>query len=160
MSFLARIKSAPRTVPAMIVPAKRGLTGLVVDKGIRYGGAFGLGVAKGYYRERFHIGGKPADAVIGGIGLGLGAILEIWSGGNSKFAGYLNAAGDTALQSYLNSMGTAFGTKKAGRKVYISAPGVNPQLPPGLQQTDVLGAQDGLGAYLSEQDILRHSSQK
>jgi hypothetical protein len=161
-NFMVKIKGATRSVPQMA--HQRGLVGLATDKAIRLGGAFGIGYGKGYYRERFMIAGKPADAVVGGAAMLVGAALEILAGGNSKYAPYLNAVGDTALGSYLNSIGASMGTKKSGRQVYISAPGMKPAaLPAGLtavQGDEVLGAQDGLGAYLSAEDIMKHSAQR
>lgn len=155
-NFLTKMKSIPNAVVrAGTACQKSSLSGLAIDKSIRLGGAYGLGVAKGYYREKFEVRGYPADAVIGFGALGLNIASQLFMGG--KGGAVLNAASDTALQSYLNSIGTAYGHKKAGRQLYVLQPGakVPTALPPGMT---VAGASDAMGGqFLSPAEVSRFS---
>lgn len=152
-NFLSKMKQIPTALEQ--VAHQRTLGGLVVDKGIRLGGAYGLGVAKGYYREKFAIHGYPADAVAGYATLGLAVASELFFKGRG--APQLNAASDTLLGSYLNSIGTAYGHQKAGRTLYVLQPGAKAPtaLPPGMT---VAGASDSMGGqFLSPEEVSRFS---
>lgn len=152
---LAKFKNA---VPQALVPRSApSYMNMAVDKIERYGAAAGFGYIKGRYRERATFKGQPLELVAGGGALGLAIIDALFLKG--KFAPHLNRVADAGLSAYINTRMTALGMKHAGRKIFISQPGANPQLPAGLQQVDVLGELDAMGgAYLSDAEANRFSN--
>jgi hypothetical protein len=154
-NFLSKMKSA---VPH-ISERKSSFMSLVVDKGERYGASLGFGFVKGYYREKAAFKGVPVDALVGGLALVGAVVAETMSSGRSNLAPHLNALGDAGLQSYLNSIGASLGAKKSGRKVYVLDAGAKAPaaLPPGMT---AVGASDGLGAWLSPEEVSNYSAQR
>ncbi len=155
-NFLQKMKSAA----PHIAERRPSYMNLAVDKGERYLSSFGFGFIKGYYRERAAFKGIPVDALVGGAALVAAVGVELFSNGRSSLAPHLNAISDSGIQSYLNSIGASMGAKKSGRKVYVldagaKAPG---QLPAGLHE--VLGASDGVGAFLSPEEVSNYSARR
>ena len=159
-SFLTRAKYATNNM----TPVRTGYgidghgpLGFVVDKGERYGAAFGFGALKGYYREKFVKRGVGLDLWIGGALTLLSAALSMLSGGRSSIAPHIERIGDAGVSSYLNSMGAAWGTRKSGREVYVlSAGSPRPaQLPAGMSKS-VIGEIPPIpsgAAYLTPDEI-------
>lgn len=163
MSFLARVKYLPGQVmrgPLLPSPMGRagmdgnGVFGFAVDKGERIGAAFLYGAAKGYYRDSFVWKGYGLDLWTGAAATLASAFLTAYTGGRSRLAPHLNRIGDAGVMSYFNSMGAAWGGKKAGRQVVVSQaalPGQTPVL--GVIQPGVDGA-----AFLSPEEFAQYSN--
>lgn len=162
MNFLQKIKTAPY----FMLPNRagygvtgHGALGFAVDKAERYAAAYGFGVAKGYYREKMLWRGLGADLWLGaGFTLGSAVLLAL-SNGTSTIAPHLDRLGDAGIMSYLNSMGAAWGNKKAGRTVQVLQGGrALPSLP---TSSGVIGAipQAMGGSYLTAEE-LAHFSEK
>ncbi len=156
MNFLNKMKNA---VPH-VADRRPSYMNFAIDKAERYGASLGFGFVKGYYREKAAWKGVPVDALVGGAALVGAVVAEVMSNGRSGLAPHLNAISDAGIQSYLNSIGASLGAKKSGRKVYVldagaQAPG---QLPPGLHE--VLGASDGVGAFLSPDEVANYSARR
>lgn len=125
MSFLSKLKSGHLSSPRGGSSPHRGVTavGFAVDKGERYGAALAYGFLKGYYHEQFTFKGYGYD-LLSGAALVLGsAFLNIRSHGSSKVACHLERIGDAGISSYLNSIGTSWGSTKAGRLTQVSEAG-------------------------------------
>ena len=151
MNFFGKIATIPRHLPVGTA-TKRGLMGFTVDKGERYGAAFGFGAAKGYYGPRFVWRGQGID-LWAGAGLTLASvILNAFSGGRSNLADHAERIGDAGVMSALGSLGASWGLRKAGSTVSL--------LPAGRKA--VLGyipAAMG-GAYLSAEDIAKFAQRR
>jgi hypothetical protein len=159
MAVLAKLK---RMNPLKNLPhgtARSGFKGLLIDKGTRYGAAFGFGAAKGYYGERFLWKGHGADLWIGVGALLVGAGMESFSGGRSRLAPTLERIGDAGVMSALGSIGAAWGMDQAGRSVHVSTPGKNAL---SAAKSTVLGhiPQAMGGAYLSPDEIQRFAARR
>lgn len=154
MSLLAKIKGGLSKVDD-----GRGLTGMLVEKGERYGSSFAFGFIKGYYREKAMIKGMPVD-LLAGAGMTLAAcVLEAYSGGRSKIAPHLHAIGDAGMMSYINSVGVSMGTKQSGRKIYLLEKGA--AAPAGIKEAEhILGELPPAvgGPFLSADEIAKFAS--
>ena len=166
MSFLDRVKSAPSNMlPTRIGYGVNGhgIAGFAVDKAERYAAAAAFGAAKGYWREKTVWAGVGADLWIGAAATLASAGLQAFTYGRSNVAPHLERIGDAGVMSYINSMATAWGTKKAGRVVQVIQGGKNlPGLP---VHSGVIGAGESVGAippavhgaYLSAEEIANYS---
>ncbi len=163
-SILARLKHVGN-YPWLVRRDYSGLSGagplgFVVDKGERYAGALAFGAAKGYYRERFVWKGYGGDLWLG-ASLTLGsALLQIFSGGRSQIAPHAERLGDAGVMSYLNSIGAAWGNKKAGRIVQVLEGGRPSPALSSAAAAPVLGAIPPAmgGAVLTADEIARYSA--
>jgi hypothetical protein len=170
MSVFEKIKSVPYNLPHGTAPVNRfdrsheagtvrkSLTGVLVDKGERYGAAWAFGALKGYYADRFMYRGMGYDFWAGIAGLATATLLQTVAGGNSKVALHLERLGDAGLSSYLNSMGAHWGMTKAGRDAKLLPPSGGKK-PPAIRG-DILGMIPPAmgGSYLNADDIARYSS--
>lgn len=160
MSFISKMKSLPAHLPHGT--AKRGLMGVAVDKGERYGAAFGYGALKGYLGERFIYKGHGID-LLSGVGLTVAsALLNAFSNGRSELADHAERIGDAGIMSALNSLGASYGSNKAGRVVQVLNPGKNASGKlPGAKQT-MLGyiAPAMGGAYLTADQIANFAAKR
>jgi len=149
---LVKFGSKVKNSIAHVAETKPGVGHFVIDKGERYLSAGAFGYIKGRYREKATVKGQPIDLVVGGGALGLALIDEMFFGGH--FAPHLNRISDSGLSSYINSRATYLGNKAAGRKLYVSEAGANPQIPAGIKQVDVLGDMDAMGGvFLSDAQV-------
>jgi hypothetical protein len=155
-NFLAKVKSG---IPH--IADRKGISGYLVDKGERYAAAAGFGYIKGAYREQAAYRGVPVDLLAGAGATLLSIVLEAVSGGRSSLSPHLNAVGDAGVMSYLGSMGAAYGAKASGRTIYVLDKGAKKPaaLPAGLSAVGLEQA-TGLGAYLTPEQILKHSAQR
>lgn len=155
MSVMAKLKSVPQHLPHGTAP--RGIVGVVVDKGERFGAALAFGFVKGKYRSQAVWKGYGADLWIG-VGATLAAVgFNAFSGGRSGVASHLERIGDAGISSYLNSIGAALGNRQAGRTIMVVEAGKqNPALAArtGVQGT-VLGEipRSVGGVYLDKKEI-------
>lgn len=161
-NILKRVLSTVAKVAAAGSPAQRGVKGFLVGRGERYAGAALFGLGKGYYRERFAVGGQPLDLVIGlGATVAAGA-LEIWSHGKSNLGPHvLGLAGDPGMMSWIGTKFMAWGSRLADRHVYVSDPGVKidpTKLPAGLRETIGGALPSGKGAVLTTDEIRSYVS--
>ena len=159
-SFLARViptKQTLRSIPQnALVPRYgdgwhqgHGLRGFAVDKVERWGGAYGFGVLKGHYKDRFFWRDQPIDKVVG-VGASIVAVLlNANSYGTSTWAAHLERLGDVAMASWLNTIGVAHGAGGWGAKF----------LPPIRVGEDVLGYIPPAkgGAFLSAAEVAEYS---
>jgi len=149
MSIVRKIMKVPHELPHGT--ARSGFLGTLIDKGERYGAAFGFGAAKGYYGERFIWRGHGADLWLGGAALGGALLLDMFGGAKAaKLATHLERIGDAGLMSAIGSLGAHFGLEKAGHQVAV--------LPSGAKkpaQIHGIGAVPGAkaGPFLSPQEI-------
>ena len=173
MSALVWIKNTGRrTIAATttnLLPRRAGLginghgiMGFAVDKTERAGVSLGLGALKGYYRERYFIRGISADAWIGGVATALSGLLCAYTGGSSALAPHVERLGDAALGAYLNTVGVAWGTQRAGRTVKTFQGGRElPRLstPSGVIGEEAIGEipRARPGAYLSDDEFAHYS---
>lgn len=156
-NFLAKVKNG---IPH--IADRKGVTGYVTDKVERYAAAAGFGYIKGAYREQAAYRGVPVD-LLAGAAATLGAVvLEAIGSGRSSLAPHLNAVGDAGIMSYLGSMGAAYGAKSSGRTIYVLDKGAKKPsaLPAGLSAVGAIPQADGLGAYLTPEQILKYSGQR
>jgi hypothetical protein len=156
-NFLAKLKSG---IPH--VAERKGISGYAVDKVERYAAAAGFGYIKGAYREQAAYRGVPVD-LLAGAAATLGAVVaEALSGGRSSLSPHLNAIGDAGIMSYLGSMGAAYGAKASGRTVYVLDKGAKKPsaLPAGIHAVGALPQADGMGAYLTPEQIMKYSAQR
>ncbi len=169
MSFLRRMTNGLSTVKDGVVDGPllpfalstsgvsgRGPLGFVVEKGERYGTSLALGMAKGYYGERFTFKGHGYDLWGGAALTVLSTMLTIFSRGRSEAGLHLGRVGDAGMQSWLNSMGAAYGMQHAGRSVAVLAPG--------NAQPKIAGDSIGMippvtaGAWLDKNDFAKYAS--
>ena len=122
-NFMSKLKNIPHNLPHGTAKGK--IAGVLVDKGERFGAAFGFGALKGYYGEKFLYKGHGLDAWIGGGALLLSAAAQAFSGGRSELAPHLERIGDAGVMSALGSLGAAWGMDHAGRSVAVLTPGKN-----------------------------------
>ena len=139
-----------------------GIGGFVFDKAERhvvFSG--GLGLIKGYFRERYIWKGMSGDFWIGGAATALSAFLLAWTGGRSTLAPHLERLGDAGLGAYMNTMATGYGTKLAKRTVKVLQGGR--ELPGIPSFSGVIGESVGeippaqRGASLSDDEFARFS---
>lgn len=156
-SIMKRIKSIPEHLPIGTAHG-HSLKSAIVDKGERYGAAFGFGLAKGYYGNQFIWKGHGADLWLGVGSLGVATVLSMFGGKKAgQLAEHLERVGDAGVMSAINSLGAAYGLQKAGHSVVrtgtpkAAAPAVH-----GLYG-DVIGSIPGAkaGPYLSNADLTR-----
>lgn len=169
MNFLDRVKQAPSNMLPMRIGYGvdgHGVMGFAVDKGERYAAAWAFGAAKGYWREKAVWKGAGMDLWLGGALTLVSAGLQVFSYGRSRVAPHLERLGDAGIMSYLNSVGAAWGNKKAGRIVQVIEGGRTlPSLP---VHSGVIGEQDAIGAippamggsYLTAEEIAAYSEQR
>lgn len=158
MNILAKLKAVPQNLPHGT--ARRGLIGVAVDKGERYGAAFAFGAAKGYYGEKFIWKGHGLDLWTG-LGLqvlGIGA--NVLSGGRSALAPHLERVGDAGIMSAIDSLATNWGKEKAGRVVAVISPGKNASRLPGKQAVVGAIAPAQAGPYLSAEELARYANRR
>lgn len=162
--FLARVKFLTKqSVAPYYVPgtSEHGLgtgSGLVgaarfaFTKAERYGASFAFGAAKGYYGSAFKKRGCGLDLWIGGGLTLLSAILQIFTGGQSRLAPHLERFGDAGVQSYVNSWATGWGIGRSGRPILMA---------PQIKGDDVLGEIPPIGkgaSFLTAEEFARASS--
>lgn len=151
MSVLSRLKRAHHHLPrgGAYHHMKHGpLAAFAIDKGTRYGGAFLVGAAKGYYGDRFIWKGHGLDMWGGGAALGLSIASRMF--GYHHAAEHLERVADVGVMSALGSLGAHWGLGKAGKVAHT--------LPAGSIRGTLVGAIAPAvgGKYLSPDDIVNY----
>jgi hypothetical protein len=162
MSFLSKMKAAPHHLPHG-TSHRRGLVGLLVDKGERYGASLAFGYIKGYYRERAQLRGIPIELAAGVAGLAGSALFSLFSSGRSDVAPHFERIGDAGMQGYLNSVATSWGTTKSGRQVMVldQGAGARAQIPGKVKQSVVGDIPPAMGgAYLTPDQIANFAARR
>ncbi len=122
------VKNVPRHLPHGT--ARRGISGLLVDKGERYGAAAAFGYAKTYYGQRFIWRGHGADLWLGVGSLLLASIAAAATSGRSGLSDHLERLGDAGVMSAIGSIAASYGLEHSGGKAAVHK----------VKGMDVLGA--------------------
>lgn len=158
-SIVHKIKSVPAHLPVGTAH-RRGVMGMLVDKGERYGAIAAYGFAKGFYADKF-VGplGQGYD-LWSGLGFqALGVVLNIASAGRSKAACHLERLGDAGIMSWIDTVATKWGHDKAGRQVVSVSPGKNVARLPGQSVVGMISPA-ATGPFLSADDIARFANRR
>lgn len=162
-TIMKRIKSIPQHLPVGTAHGK-GIKAVVIDKGERFGAAFGFGLAKGYYGDRFIWKGHGADLWLGVGALGAATVLSMFGGRKANQLGeHLERVGDAGVMSALSSLGAAIGLEKAGHSVVrTSGAKAKPVAAVHGIYGDVIGSIPGAkaGPFLSDSDLARFAQRR
>lgn len=146
-SIMHYVKKVPGNLPRGT--GGRGITGVIVDKGTRFGAAAAFGYSKGRYGQKFVWRGHGADLWIGAGALAAATLLSVLSNGRSHLAEHLERVGDAGIMSAIGSVAASYGLEHAGMKV------ATVQTKPTGIHGDVLGAIAGAkaGPYLTPERV-------
>lgn len=144
-SFLSKIKSVPRNLPAGLERGA-GLKPFLMDKGERAIFAAGLGAAKGYYYEKAIIRGVGIEAWVG-VG---GYLASAFLGHNA----HLERLGDAGMTTYLYSVAASWGADRAGRSV------ASTKQVQGKKQVVGVIPERAEGAFLSPEEMANYSNRR
>ncbi|HUK34400.1 MAG TPA: hypothetical protein VLV86_10835 [Vicinamibacterales bacterium] len=157
-SIMRYFKSVPGHLPTG-TSHKRGIAGLLVDKGERYGASAAFAFSKTYYADKFIWKGHGADMWLGVGSLAAATLLSIYSGGRSHWCDHLERIGDAGVQSAVSSLAAAYGLQKAGSHVAVVRPaGAKPTAMHG----DIVGAISGAkpGPFLTPEQVKNYATRR
>lgn len=160
-TIFKKLKSAAHNLPHGTEKGS-GIMSVVVDKGERFGAAFGFGFAKGYYGEKFVWKDHGADLWIGVGSLAAATLASTFGGrGAQKAAVHLERIGDAGVMSALSSLGAAYGLDKAGNKAHVTTAAKKPAAVHGIAGSMIgaIGEAKG-GPYLSNAEMLAFSQKR
>lgn len=160
MAIMTKVKkmASPANLPHGTAP--RGIKGVLVDKGERYGAAYALAFSKTYFGNKFIFQGQGADLWIGVLSM-LGVVAaNVGIGGStlSRLAPHLERIGDAGIISAVSSLGAQYGMKKAGLQANLlpASPGGKKAI---KGDDDILGMVPGsdASAFLSDSQMMNFS---